>query len=348
MIDSSHPITPLPSFLSRRRALQTLFCSSAAWGLNVGNNASAALAPTNALGDRHFILMGDFGSMEKPQESVARGIQTYLSKERIKPEGMWLLGDNFYKPIEKGVDSPRWKFGFEQMYPASALPGPCWAILGNHDYHDTVDGDLVQLAYPKKNPRTRWTMPERYYRVDWPKEKPLVTFLAIDTNWREINEPLHRQSIGKRDHWWISPEEREKQSAWLKAELAKPRVAPYLFVMGHHPLYTNGVHGDTKQLVSELGPLFEKHSVDFYCCGHDHDLQHLELEGLKTSFIVSGAGGARLTDIKNKHKGPFAKAVYGFTHLQVNRERVLLRHVDANGTLLHSFTRTPAGKVTVG
>jgi hypothetical protein len=285
--------------------------------------------------------------MEKPQDAVAHGLQHYLARERLKTEGMWLLGDNFYKPMEKGVDSPRWKTGFEQMYPASDLPGPCWAILGNHDYHDNVDGDLVQLAYKKKNPKTRWNMPDRYYRVDWPTEKPLITFLAIDTNWREINEPLHKASIGKKDHWWISDEERQNQTAWLDAELEKPRVAPFLFVMGHHPLYTNGVHGDTKQLVEQLGPLFQKHNVDFYCCGHDHDLQHLELEGLKTTFIVSGAGGARITDIKERHDGVFARSVYGFSHLQVNAERVLLRHLDANGNVLHSFTRSAEGKVTV-
>jgi 3',5'-cyclic AMP phosphodiesterase CpdA len=298
--------------------------------------------------DHHFILLGDFGSMEKPQESVARGLQHYLQKEKLKPDGMWLLGDNFYKNLEKGVASPRWKSGFEEMYPAKDLPGPCWAILGNHDYHDTVDGDLAQLAYKQKNQKSRWTMPGRYFRVDWPEKKPVATFLAIDTNWKEINLPLHKASVGKRDHWWISSEDQAKQLEWLNAELAKPRTTPYLFVMGHHPVYTNGVHGDTKQLVETLAPLLQEHKVDFYCCGHDHDLQHLELADQHTSFIVSGAGGARSTAIKGKHEGPFAQSVYGFSHLQINPQRVQLRHVDANGAVLHTFTRTPEGKVGVG
>ncbi len=344
--------TPLPTaaelseMFTRRRALKTLFCSSAAWGLNL-QSAEAALTPLPTTGDRHLILLGDFGSMEKPQESVARAIQRYVAKEKLKAEGMWLLGDNFYKNLDKGLDSPRWKSGFEQMYPEKDLPGPCWAILGNHDYHDTLDGDLVQLAYKKKNPKSRWHLPDRYYRVDFPAERPLITFLAIDTNWKEINQPLHKPLSEKQPTWWISEEERQNQAAWLDAELGKPRVAPFLFVMGHHPLYTNGTHGDTKQLVQALGPLFQEHNVDYYCCGHDHDLQHLELEGLKTSFIVSGAGGARSTEIKERHDGPFAKSVYGFTHLQINAERILLRHVDANANVIHSFTRSASGQVSV-
>jgi tartrate-resistant acid phosphatase type 5 len=344
---SSVPFAPLPPFLSRRRALQTLFCSSAAWGLNV-TSGEAALESKIEPGDRHILLLGDYGSMEKAQDSVARGMQRYINKEKIKPEGLWLLGDNFYKNLDKGVDSSRWKSGFENLYPDHDLPGPCWAILGNHDYHDTLDGDLVQLAYKKKNPKSRWHMPDRYYRVDWPEEKPLVTFLAVDTNWKEINQQLHKALSPAQSSWWMSQEERDNQTAWLDAEFSKPRVAPFLFVMGHHPLYTNGPHGDTKPLINELGPLFQEHGVDFYCCGHDHDLQHLELEGLNTSFIVSGAGGARITDIKDRHDGPFAKSVYGFSHLQINRQRVLLRHLDANGTVVHSLTRSAEGKVAVG
>jgi len=219
-------------------------------------------------------------------------------------------------------------------------------MLGNHDYHDTIDGDLAQLAYAAK-PGTRWKMPARYYRVDWPLEKPVVTFLVLDTNWQSINEPLHQASAGKRKPWWISAEDEAAQHEWLKGELAKPRTTPFLICLGHHPFYTNGPHGDTQPLVEKWGPLFQKHGVHVYFCGHDHDLQHLELEGLKTSFVVSGAGGARLTEIKNPRKSPFSQAVYGFSHLQVNASRLLLHHFDANGQQLHAFTKTPGGMIKV-
>ena len=117
--------------------------------------------------------------------------------------------------------------------------------------------------------------------------------------------------------------------------------------MGHHPLYSNGPHGDTPELVKHWGPLFEKHGVAAYFCGHDHDLQHLEIEGLRTSFVVSGGGGAPLTALTDTHPAAFAKNAFGFTHLQVNASRMLVRHIDAAGQQCHAFSRDRKGKVEV-
>jgi len=333
------------SVLTRRRALKTLFCSSASLGLNLSPRPAGAEG-LEAAGDHHFMMLGDFGSMEKPMEAVAAGMARYVTTRPLRPEGLWLLGDNFYKETKGGVKSPRWRTGFEDLYPEKVFPGPCWAMLGNHDYHDNVDGELTHLAYATK-PDTRWKLPAKYYRVEWPLQKPVATFLVLDTNWRSINEPLHQSSIGKRNPWWLSPEEEKAQNEWLAAELAKPRTTPWLICLGHHPFYSNGPHSDTQPLVEKWGPLFQQHGVHLYCCGHDHDLQHLELEALKTSFVVSGAGGARLTEIRDHHKAPFNQAVYGFSHLQVNATRLLLRHLDANGQQLHAFTKTLDGKVTI-
>jgi hypothetical protein len=86
--------------------------------------------------------------------------------------------------------------------------------------------------------------------------------------------------------------------------------------------------------------------VPFYFAGHDHDLQHLEFAGLKTSFIISGGGGAGLYDLKHPERGPFAEKAYGFTHVQVSRERVIVRHIDPDLKQLHAFANTLDGKVT--
>jgi len=66
----------------------------------------------------------------------------------------------------------------------------------------------------------------------------------------------------------------------------------------------------------------------------------LELEGLKTSHVLSG-GGARVRELKNKDRTmPFGTPLYGFSHLQINPERMLLRHVDANGKQIHAFEKS--------
>ena len=141
----------------------------------------------------------------------------------------------------------------------------------------------------------------------------------------------------------MTAEEEKEQQTWLEAELAKPRAA-FTIVAGHHPIYSNGQHGDTKGLKAWDG-LLEKHGVHMYLCGHDHDLQHLEFEGRKTSFVVSGGGGARVRELKNDRKVPYGKNVYGFSHLQVTKQRLILRHIDANGTQVHAFTKLPDGTV---
>ena len=88
-------------------------------------------------------------------------------------------------------------------------------------------------------------------------------------------------------------------------------------MLGHHPLYSNGKYQGTPKLIEEIGELMEENGVHMYLSGHEHDLQHIELEGLKTSFVISGGGGARVRGGKEKHKGNFFQVVHGFSHLSI-------------------------------
>jgi hypothetical protein len=133
----------------------------------------------------------------------------------------------------------------------------------------------------------------------------------------------------------------------MKVELAKPRTTPWLVCMGHHPIYSNGVHGDNAGLIKDWLPLFQENKVAFYFCGHDHDLQHLEFEGSSTSFVISGGGGAHITQIKKPGRSLFSQSVNGFSHLQVSASKFIVRHLDPQGKQLHAFAKTPDGRVTM-
>jgi len=315
--------------LTRRRLLQTAFCSSAALMLNL--RPHQVLAEETGGVDRHFFLIGDYGSDEAPQTAVAQAMGRYASRFALKPEGLFLLGDNFYSKGLDSVASPRWQRGFEAMYPADVFPGRCYAILGNHDYHDNKGGEQVQLAYAKQG-GTRWTMPHKWYRQEF---GDLISFLALDTNLRSLSGTIDSKLKIKIPRASLTAAEEAEQWAWLEAELAKPR-GKFTVVAGHHPVYSNGMHGDSEELVERLAPILQKHGVHLYLCGHDHDMQHLELMGQKTSFVLSGGGGARVREAKNlERKTPFFNAVYGFSHLQANADRLLIRHLDANGKQIH-------------
>lgn len=324
-----------PFAMNRRRALKTLFCASAALALNLRPRTLSAAR--FAAGDLHLLAIGDYGSGGKEQASVSRAMQKYVTDRGLKPDGLLLLGDNFYSKMEGGVASKRWDTGFESIYPAAAFPGPCWAVLGNHDYHDNAGGEKTQLAYAKETAGTRWTMPSKWYRVDLPAADPVLTMLCLDSDLPSVSGG--RTSTGTLRSCLTAAEEAE-QLSWLKEQLAGPR-GPFTLAVGHHPLYSNGSHGDSKGLIAAWGDVFQEHGVHAYLCGHDHDLQHLELDGKQTSFVVSGGGGARVRKLKSSRKTPFGQDVYGFTHIEAGRERLVFRHVDANGTQVHAFAKLP-------
>ncbi len=317
--------------MTRRRALKTLFCSSVALNLNLSSKA----AETAGFTSLDFLAVGDFGTGDEKQKAVGRAMARYATGLGKKPDGLLFLGDNFYGAMPGGVKSPRWKTTYSEIYPAEHFPNPCWAVLGNHDYHDTRDNEKAQLGYAAAcGHKTRWTMPAKYFRVDLPAENPQVTFLMIDTNWESINRRVH----GDKSPCWMTAEEQAAQKTWLEQQLASKR-APFTVVIGHHPLYSDGSHQDTPELVAELGPLLEKAGVHLYLGGHDHDLQHLELENLKTSFVISGGGGARTYSHETVRKNTFIQDIYGFSHLSFQDNRLRLRHIDANGKIVHTFSK---------
>ena len=257
-------------------------------------------------------------------------MRRYVARHAFRPDGLVMLGDNFYGGLGRaGVTSSRWETNVESMYPAAAFPGPVYGVLGNHDYSDGgADGSVAaQLAYRRHAPQTRWTMPDKWYRFTLGGDGArFATVVVIDTNF------VFNSGLAAR--------ERKQQWAWLERELGQRRTTPWLFVLGHHPVFSNGSHGDTQALIDHLDPLLRRHRVDLYLCGHDHDLQHMEFKGHPTSFVVSGAGGARAREVRERRRGAFARSVYGFTHLELHRQAFTLRHVDANGSELHAFTKT--------
>ena len=332
-----------PTLLTRRRAIQTLFCSSAALALNVRPGHAAAVAK-EAL---HLLMIGDFGTGAADQVKVAQAMHKFVADQGIQPTGLLLLGDNFYGPTKDGltVDSQRWATGIEAMYPASVFPGPLWAVLGNHDYHDNAGGEKVQVAYSQKT-GTRWKLPAKWHRFELgPQEQPLVTFLCVDSNLPAVSGGPDKKT--KKPRSSMTAAEEQEQLAWLKTELAKPR-APFTIVVGHHPLYSNGDHGDTQQLIAQWEPLFQEHQVHAYLCGHDHDLQHLEMRGRFTTHLLSGGGGARTRKLDGTHQGPFGKDVHGFTHLQITPTALTFTHHAADGAALHTVTKKLDGSFKVG
>jgi hypothetical protein len=326
------------SAITRREALRrTIVFSTAA--LTAGStNILRAAPPETKFSESglHVLALGDYGTKgDKNQTAVANAMAKF-AKTLDKPlEAVLALGDNFYNKITPD----RFEKHFEQMYSKDGLDCPFYVCAGNHDYgtakYDNQDGKLqMQLDYAKNNPESRWKFPSKWYTVELPSaEKPLVKMIVLDGNYWEGA---------------LKPKEKIAQRRFLEAELAKKTDAPWLWIVNHFPLYTDcKTREDNKSLIREWGKLIRKHPVSLCFAGHDHTMQHLRIEKYPASFIVAGAGGQKLYDIKTSDRGYVDNHHFGFTHVHVTPKQLNVQFINADGDCIHHFQRDPAGKVKI-
>ncbi len=341
------PVLFTPPALNRRRFLRQSFAFSALASLGAFPKFAGAVPSDPAAAE--LLILGDWGyEDDAAQTQVAAGLRAYAKQHSVHPKALIMLGDNWYGELAGGATSPRWQKQFEEMYPAGDFPCPAYAVLGNHDYQRWPDSKVdAELEYARSGKYggspTRFTLPSRWYRFEFPAKNPLITFLALDSNM-----PHPDKTWFGRD-FTLTPQQQAEQLAWFEVELKRPRTTPYLAVIAHHPVYSDGPHGDHPVLIRDWDPLFRKYGVQLYMAGHDHDLQHLEFAGQPTSHFLSGGGGADLYALKidEAQRGPYAQKVYGFSHISVTAKLMTLRHMDQAGKTLHAFTKTPDGKIAI-
>jgi tartrate-resistant acid phosphatase type 5 len=271
-----------------------------------------------------LLAVGDWGADTPDRQTTADAMAKYATANSSPGlSAILLLGDNYYVKL-KDINDPIWQTFFEKTYDAKRLDVPFYAVLGNHDYkeHD----DTIELAYSARG-NTRFTMPARYYRLDLPKEHPVVTLLMLDSD----------QTFVSADYW-------ATETKWIDSELAKPH-AQWVVCCGHHDMFGNGNHADNGVLITSWGTLFKKYKVDFYLCGHEHTLQHLEVPGWTTSFVIAGGGGAPRHPMLRDARGPFSRSILGFADFRFDPQSVTVSLVGVDGTVLHSFSRDADGKV---
>lgn len=272
------------------------------------------------------LAMGDWGEDTAAERQVAAAMSRWAKdQDGGFCKAVLLCGDNFYFKLA-GVDDPHWNTLFEQMYDPKTLNIPFYACLGNHDY----DGNnlSIELAYAKVHPESRFKLPAPWYRMDVPKERPMLTVIMLDSN---------RDNLA--DVQW------NQQIEWLKHELEGPRAA-WTICCAHHPLYSNGFFWANGILQQDWGKLLEKYHVDFYLSGHEHNLQHLEIPGSSTSYVIAGGGGAHAQPLMRDNRG-FSREAFGFVDFELTPDSATVRYVGTDDQPMHVFERTKAGKVRI-
>ncbi len=299
-----------------------------------------------------FVVMGDVGEGNADQALVADAILDKCNQDGC--DFVMLLGDNIYDSGVDGVNDPQWQSKFETPY--QNLDLPFYVVLGNHDYGGDLFGldqgglgnewDKGPVEVQYSDVSEKWTMPATHYTFTWGN----VGFIMLDTNSILWDNNKHGD-----------------QAAWYPTALMEVSDADWVFAAGHHPVRSNGAHGNAGNYESiEVGgveipnPLpilnggnvedfFDQvvcGTVDAYFAGHDHNRQWLDEPGelCGAELIVSGAG-AKTKDLEDRGNAFHWQTadVEGFFYVTIVGDNFRGQFIDKNGNLEfeREFIRTP-------
>lgn len=292
------------------------------------------------------LLVGDWGGgsnsnpVTKSERSVIAGMAKVASS---KGSALTLLmGDNFYESGISAQHKDRFSSGFEDAFSASAFKDmPFYAIAGNHDHWGDVS---VQVDYHQQG-SGRWNFPQHNYNVDetLPDGKTL-RFCMFDSV--DLIGLSHMLDNGTK---LVPQGPKNLQAAavaWDALETCLSSDADYLFTVAHYPAYSGSSHGSVMES-TKLPSLLSKYHASGHLAGHDHSLQHIEMDG--QLHVVSGAGRAAdygYSKISGCKYHMANSDTGGFAELSIDAKGAQVIYYSAAGSVAYSSAyvapRTPS------
>jgi tartrate-resistant acid phosphatase type 5 len=275
----------------------------------------------------NFLVISDWGwNGYKKQQEVADEFGVFA--ETSSPKFIVSCGDNFQVQGVASAQDPLWAFNFENVYKNISLQIDWFPVLGNHDYKGNTQ---AEIDYSKIS--RRWRMESHYYTfVRKINDSISARFIFLDT------PPLINEYYKNPGYPDVFTQDSAKQLAWLKDVLANSKEQ-WKLVFGHHPVYSaSQVHGDTPELISRLRPLFEKYNVQFYICGHDHDMQHLKEKNGNVDYMVNGTGGEPRPATMGE-LNLFSKSEPGFSAISLYSDSLKFSFINSKGESVYSIKR---------
>lgn len=272
-----------------------------------------------------FVAVGDWG---RDGASHQRDVAAQMGKAAASIGSRFTAstGDNFYETGVKTAQDAQWKTSFEDVYTDPALQSDWFTVLGNHDYRGVPQAELDYAKTSK-----RWRMPSRYYSVSGRD----IGFADADLFFIDTSPMVHkyRQKVDTLIARHVVSQDVPTQLAWLDTALGRS-TAPWKLVFGHHTIYSGGSeHGNTRELIAQVKPLLEKHGVQAYINGHEHDLQHLRVGNV--DYICTGAG-SKVRPTGKIDGTLFALSRSGFATFRLDRSALRLEFKDFRGTSVYS------------
>jgi 3',5'-cyclic AMP phosphodiesterase CpdA len=279
----------------------------------------------------NFLVVGDWGrnGQFKQKEVADRMGET---AEQLDAQMVISTGDNFYINGIASTEDYAWISSFENIYTAHSLMVDWFPVLGNHDYRGNPQ---AEIDYTKKS--RRWRMPARYHSVEkniGKDGKDKVLFAFLDTS--PFDPELYHD---KRMHKDFFQQDTAAQKKWLDSLLTNS-TAKWKIVVGHHPLYTSGPRLNiTQPIIAAFDAVLEKHKIDVYFAGHEHDLQHQQPKGKTVHHFVSGAGSEKRPTGKAEMT-KFSASEHGFMAVSLQANNLLIQVINEQGKILYKTTIT--------
>jgi len=271
--------------------------------------------PGSAPPHLRFVAVGDVGTGKRSQFKVAQSMMGYCKQHPFSL--VLLMGDNIY---DSG-DIHQIKSVFEKPYRALLQRGVTFhAVLGNHDIRSNQGEDQIRYS--------GYNMLGRYYTFG----DEFAQFFALDTN--------------PGSHWTA-------QLEWLEQMLSRSQAA-WKIVLGHHNIYSSGLHSAIQHFVEAWGPLmghspghpmllkqlpqlFSKYGVQLYINGHEHHYERTHpING--TTYLTCGIGGAKLRSCHPSTWTALATSQFGFAAIDVFKDKLSIQGIGVKGNCFDQGT----------
>ncbi|MFT4627620.1 MAG: tartrate-resistant acid phosphatase type 5 [Myxococcota bacterium] len=266
-----------------------------------------------------IVALGDTGHRNDTQRRVASAVARVCAERGC--DAVILLGDNIYP---RGATAPDAPDALASFAPYADLGVPVYAVLGNHDWGHGNDWGAARAQTALAE-----GLPWLTVQPDWSLHAGPASLFGLDTT---------------RVFW-----DGAGRTAWMSDAVANARG--WRVVLGHHPLLSNGPHGDAGRYEGLPGiPWLSGRSVrtaledvlcdqaDVYLAGHDHSRQWHSQCGVQ--LIVSGAGSS-VTELSPPDPNTrFQAATPGLVWLSLGAVLTIAFH-DVDGYLEHEGTLPP-------
>jgi hypothetical protein len=254
--------------------------------------------------DFSFIVIGDTGEGDASQLVLKDQLVAVADHSDVK---FVLLSSDVVYPSGALKDYEK-KF----WLPFKGVTKPVYAIPGNHDWYDALDGFIATFYQPEEAKKAIYERVKSDLKISSTTEKTIDQMIKQSGEWRKEYEvptgfqkaPYFQVSSGNfvliTVETGVLRQIDSLQQAWLTNVLEASKGKFVMVVLGH-PFYAIGEYqGKLNPKFESIHKLLRKYKVPLVMAGDTHDLEYYiepaqDAETRTMYHFVNGGGGAYLS-----------------------------------------------------